>query len=269
MVVDFDLIKEKLFVSPLLVLKECLENKEVLDYCNSLIPYSVGIEMEYDLLQENIKHTSSIDFYCLDKQFWSNEQTFRIPNGYKGLLCLELVSLYLKKYQTNTNSGNHYHIDCTENYLEVFKAIKKEKEFVLSELETWGTNDIINKKEIGQDTKFTYCNLRSHFKTAEFRIGELTCEFPLLLNRILSCTDIIKTVRQRHNLEYDIVYDNIINKQYILNQIEINDNQYIDFINKEKIELINKRKQDRKELKESIGELPNKQFLNNKVIKFY
>ena len=269
MELDIESIKEKLFASPLLLLRECLENSEVLELCNSFLPYSVGIEIEASLVPDFNKHLSKLDFYCLDKNIYPSEQTFRIPNGYKGLICLELFSLYLKKYQINTNSGNHYHIDCTDNYEKVFIAIKSETEFVLGELDKWETGDKVNERKIVKNTKFSYCNLRTNFKTAEFRIGELTCEFPLLLKRISHLSYIIKTVRERHNLSNVLVYDNNITIKYLLNQIEINDNEYIDFINKQKLELINKRKQNKKELKEIIGGLPNKEFLNNKVIKFY
>ena len=267
--VDYELIKEKLFISPLLLLKECLTDKEILDYCNSFLPYSVGIEIEAHVKSEYLNYLEGINFYCLHKYNHSSEQTFRIPEGYKGLLCLELYSSYLKKYQTNTDSGNHYHIDCTNNYSAINSKMKLERDFVLSELDKWETYDTVNKREVVSDSKFNWVNMRRHFNTAEFRIGELTCEFPLLLNRIMSLTHIVKTIRQKYDLEYEIKYDNDISIDYILKQIDTNDRHYLSLIDLKKQEILNKRKKVKEERGTLISELPNKKFLDNKVLKFY
>jgi hypothetical protein len=269
--VDLKKIKEDLFSSPLSILSDCLNNVEVLNFCNSILPYSIGIEIESDVSVDARKYLQSLDFYCIEKNIQCSEQTFRIPNGYKGLLCLELFSLYLKKYQNNTNSGNHYHVDCTNNREELFECIKKERNFVISELVKWGTKDDVNTKTIGEDRKFTYCNLRTHFQTAEFRVGELTCDFSLLLKRILSCSYIISEIRNKYNLNYNIVYDNDISLNYILSQIELNDLEYIEYTEKEVLRKIEEKKKKKQEVKKVIAEslLPNETYINNKVIKFY
>lgn len=259
-------VKEIIKVSPLLLLDR-IEDLEILEICNSFLPYSIGIEIEspYLIKEEEPKIEG---LYLLAKRTIASyeEVTFRIPNGYKGLLALELFSNEIKSYLTKSNSGNHYHIDLGLDFPSLSNYIIREKDYVLKELDTWNYKGNYNKREVGIG-KGKWVNLRDDFGTVEIRIGELAIDYFTLFKRITHCCDIVKEVRIKNNLVSNLYYDNNINKEEILtsvDDVQRNYNIYFEkYISKLKLE---------KKIKETPINQNNKQgidFVKNKKIICY
>ena len=166
-------------------------------------PYSVGIEIECPM---NEKEYSYQDLLTIFKQIPyimvadvnpHDEQRFRIPNGIEGIICLFHISGNMKKYGLlNPLSGIHYHIDCTDWYTHITSEyIESQRDYILTELDTWRYKGTYNRRDVTFDTNHNWLRFQSCFKTAEFRLGEMTFEFELLFKRIAHASLIIRTIK--------------------------------------------------------------------------
>jgi len=161
-----------------------------------VLPYSIGIEFEtpYKAEPSTVEVAFLLD-YCVEK----HESTFRIQPGLKGLISLYQITKFLEKhYLFNTGSGIHYHVD-----LESFKAddiykICPEKK-VLEILDKWNYQGFYNHREVRRSWKGSWVNFRPRFNTIEFRIGEMTWDYNLLLKRIRNASAIRRMITDRHN----------------------------------------------------------------------
>lgn len=191
------------------------------EYLNSVLPYSVGIEIEC-VRKNTFDSTNFKNIPYLLHFREGDEMAFRIPNGIKGMLCLYLICEQLKiNNELNPLSGIHYHIDLTNMNRD--KCLKH-RNYILKELDSWGYNSTTNARDVVIDKKFNWVNIRSNFKTAEFRIGEMSFDYKFLLNRINHCSEIISKIYSNDNCEvqFDTNTDYNLFITYIKNVVSNN-----------------------------------------------
>lgn len=178
---------------------ELINEKDALMY----LPHSIGIEIEcgyqeHFTITELSNAVSSIpdliEFNAPNQ--WENR--FRIPNGKKGLVALYNISNYCKTYLAlNNESGIHYHVNApwVKNINSIQDLNSTVRQFVLDELDSWDYKGNYNARDIRFSSKSAWVNIRSSFKTVEYRLGEMTFDYPLLLKRIIHAsklTDYLK-----------------------------------------------------------------------------
>jgi len=182
-------IKDNLCYNPSFLPDDDVGIKEV---ANFYLPFDTGFEVECNRGNnfniENFQNIPNIKAVNID----SYEQRFRIPPGLEGFKCLYNISEQLKLNSIpNLGSGIHYHIDFTKYYHYLNeRSIAQHKFWILNELDTWNYNGTYNNR----DMQFSRCWVRCHntYKTLEFRIGEMTFEYDILLKRIMHLQRIVK-----------------------------------------------------------------------------
>ena len=157
--------------------------------------YQVGMEVECD---SNLNFNND-DFKNIENIIEVNnddyEKRFRIPIGIEGFKCLFNICEMLKKNCIKTQSGIHYHIDFTDVFEFIDIAfIEKRKEFILKELDKWKTEYNYGSRDVSY--VFTWVRIQPQLKTFEFRIGEMSFDYKLIIKRILHLQEICKTVKQ-------------------------------------------------------------------------
>lgn len=197
-----ELIREAALKAPLALLS--LRDEADIRFANSLLPYSVGFEIEC--------HGSSIfDYqrfkeipYIMDSpaQYEQYEFRFRIPNGIQGFLCLYAISIQCKLMLVlNPGSGIHYHGDMTDTWglvpregSEEWKTLKDTiAEPILCELDTWKTG-CSYPRTIGFG-KGLWLGFRDGHKTIELRTGDMTFEYPELSYRVMSTNKVLVMIK--------------------------------------------------------------------------
>ncbi len=240
-----ELLRETAMTAPLLLLK--LKNKEDIDYCNNFLPYSTGFEIECNMLgyEELVKKALDAnkwndpklrDFVSQHRREFlaipnimhvsndASEQRYRIPNGINGLICLYLISHNLKKFsELNDASGIHYHIDFTDvpewdDDYNIYKSLlASNHDYVLTELETWGYKGTYNSKGIaGIGSEGNW--VRQNDGTVEFRIGEMTFDYEVLVKRIVHLNEICRNLKGQLNLEP--TYSEVVNAKESIKMYE-------------------------------------------------
>lgn len=181
---------------------------------SSYIPYSTGIEVEctiFDLshperMKEIITKSKEIGFMN-DGDIGTTESRFRLHTGEKGLVELFKMTELLKEYFCpNSQSGIHYHIDMNDvaKYIDYGNYDPQngrwnesdKYEWVFKELDTWGYTGTFNKRMIGC-SKSAWVRMCNYYSTMEFRIGEMTFDYQLIVKRILHCQSIVKRVKKQ------------------------------------------------------------------------
>ena len=182
----------------------CLPSKTI-QLAHWYFPRDAGIEFEIELpnlcnnagdvwslcpegfLSEDL--INEIDELQLrDKSYQYKEQTFRISSGEQGMIQLYKLSHILKKYfSLNPPLIN------TSNCSRVLEN-KITGEIFLKELDSWGYNGIFNQRELRVMSKGTWINLRWDYGTVEYRIGEMTFDYDLLIKRIVHCHSITRKI---------------------------------------------------------------------------
>lgn len=193
---------------------------EYIKVINNYLPYSIGIELECDQKKSFDSKIFRDIPYIMAVSCDSSEQRFRIPNGLRGILCLYLISLNLKNYCLfNPDSGIHYHVDMTDCFKYVnTRKVEENSNWILNELDSWEYKGTYNSRECHIDSR-CWVQFQTQFKTAEIRIGEMTFDYSLLIKRILSATNIIRTFKeilyQDNNKEQKEIEYKEINKDLI------------------------------------------------------
>lgn len=187
------LIRDMVNNHPLLLLT--LKDEEEIMFVNFLLPFSIGIEIECNQ-KEDIFHLNNFNDIpnIMDVDCDRGEQRFRIPRGINGFLVLYHISEALKVFsELNPLSGIHYHVGVESNYplLSSEQGIKENKNWILKELETWEYKGTYNTKGMGAGAYWLRTS-QSQFKTLEFRLGEMTFDYELLVKRILHLSEIVK-----------------------------------------------------------------------------
>ncbi len=185
-----------------------IKNLKDISIINDYLPYSTGFEIEcmqgkhYNV--DNFKKIPDI----LDVINDTSEQRYRIPSGIKGFMCLYNISEQLQiNSELNSLSGIHYHVDMTDCFNIITKEfILKNRDWIIKELETWNYKGTYNSKGInhnnisigdaGNWARF------SHHSTLEFRIGEMTFDYKVLVKRIIHCNSIVKRIKDLLGVEY-------------------------------------------------------------------
>lgn len=175
-----------------------IKNEVLINAINNFLPYSTGFEIEcfqkehFDS-QAFLKIANIIDVDCDE-----GEQRFRIPNGIDGLICLYEITKNLKvQSELNEGSGIHYHVDMTDCYdLLTEEFIEEHSEYVLKELESWKYDGTYNAKKCEFSELRYWTRFKNSTKTMEFRIGEMTFDYNLLVTRIIHCNEIVRYLKE-------------------------------------------------------------------------
>ena len=205
--------------SPLPLL--AIENEETVRYINTLLPYSIGIELECNNKPEYNRDSFSLIPNLMAINNDSSEKRFRIPHGVYGLLALHniLNQMKLNCYEA-FDSGIHYHIDFTDVFTHIKQSfIDVHKEWILEELDKWGTADPLRSRNVKLDDR-CWVQFQSSFKTMEIRIGELSFDYTTIINRILDCNRIAKYLKSKIIGE-DKVYEDIESNYYKFDPVPI------------------------------------------------
>jgi hypothetical protein len=185
-------IKEVLFANPFLIEK----TPDVTEVAEFFLPYSTGFEIECSKADSFDESAFNSVPYLMETSFSSSEQRFRIPAGFEGFRCLHKLSDVIKdQLLLNEGSGIHYHVDFTDCFDKVSnESIERTKEYILKELDTWEYKGTYNQRDVRRNR----CWVRVHerCKTFEFRIGEMTFNYDLLLKRITHVNEISKVVKE-------------------------------------------------------------------------
>ena len=168
------------------------------------LPRDTGIEFEV-MAPENSDFTmlsNEVNALGLrDIAYSYKEQAFRICSGEEGMIQLYKLSHILKKHLLlNPGSGIHYHTSCPNIITKYsnLNLLTKEStsELFLKELDSWGYKGGYNKRVLDVMSKRSCINLRSDFNTVEYRIGEMTFDYDLLIKRIVHCHSITRKIER-------------------------------------------------------------------------
>lgn len=196
--IDVSLIEE-LKNAPLLL--AAVKDQETIDYFNSLIPYSTGFEIEcgYGANPDLQSFESIPDIMEVNNS--SYEQRYRIPNGIKGMICLyNIADQLVLNSELNFGSGIHYHVDCSKDseWGDIKELIHTHADWILKELDEWGYTGSYNSRGINGPVTRNFEGNWVRFNgllTIEFRIGEMTFDYKLLLKRIIHCNSIVQRLK--------------------------------------------------------------------------
>lgn len=202
-------LRECIFKSPV-NLSSLPESMRVI--VNSYIPYSTGIEIECHM-KHGMELSECISF---DRKVYGAgfiftgfdmyEKRFRLHSGVQGLIELYHMTEIAKEYfLLNSKSGIHYHIDMTDvyDYLPTecdymtgkLPSIDIMFPWLLKELDEWGYTGNFNRRGIGVSKQW-WVRPCEYLKTLEFRIGEMTFDYEVLVKRILHCQSIVKRIKK-------------------------------------------------------------------------
>lgn len=211
-------IKDILITNPIFL----KDNNRVNKVANLLLPYSTGFEIECNQsVNFNSKNFETIP-NILDVNCDFCEQRFRIPEGLNGFKCLFNIIETLKTNSIpNENSGIHYHIDFTDVYDNINNDfIKENSKYILEELDKWNYKGSYNKRFVTIGSGAVWVRFQDVFKSMEIRIGEMTFDYEVMINRILHCQEIafnlkIK-IKTRKNTKLPMNINEIINNRTII-----------------------------------------------------
>jgi hypothetical protein len=201
-----ELIEEGVYTSPLALLS--IKDNKLINKINEYLPYSIGIEIECGKLSNfslsKFKNIPNI----LDVNIDDNEQRFRIPNGLCGLICLYNICNELKLNSSlNPASGHHYHIDMTYTYnLLSTEFIKSNKDWILTELDSWEYIGNYNYRNVEFNTNHNWVRFQECFRTAEFRIGNMTFDYEVIVKRLIHACKIIRKLNLQLIEKEHIIY---------------------------------------------------------------
>lgn len=173
-----------------------LTEPKLIAFANSFMPRSVGIEIECACINSNpfINIPGLMVFEPSDL-----EQRFRFEPGIIGMNALYTVSDLLKThYGLNPDSGIHYHIDFTDKFDQLSnKHIPygdayeiTELNWMLKGIKNWNYTGRYNHPVVGTDQN--QIRLHQYYKTIEFRTGEMTFDYPILIKRIITASRIVE-----------------------------------------------------------------------------
>jgi hypothetical protein len=179
-----------------------LKDYGLIRFADSLLPYSSGVEIECahgDMDAEEVKQWIGVlDSYNNHDCAGNPEVHIRIAPGIKGMIALyKYCELLKEKTALNPRSGIHYHIDCFDivdmGDWRVDREIKKHSTWILKALESWKYKGEYNEWTV--DDGKVAVRIHSGHQTMEFRIGEMTFEYELMMKRILHCQNIVRKLK--------------------------------------------------------------------------
>ncbi len=200
--------------NPLLLLN--VKNLDLSIY-DKYLPYSIGIEIETEYLKEAVLDEFNV-IYLLRNSSSNGELRFRIPNGLRGLICLYLLTIAIKRNcYFNESSGIHYHVDMTDSFhLINSHSIYTNKNWILEELDTWQYKGTYNKRTTLLDAR-CWVRYKSSYRTAEFRIGEMTFDYELLFKRISHCCSIVSKLKTNLRFKEELKFEPVNKEDVVTN----------------------------------------------------
>ena len=177
-----------------------VNDPDVIKAGNYYLPYSTGFEIEcFQHENYQLSNFTSIP-NIMEVNNSKSEQRFRIPSGIKGIICLYDIAYQLEFNMIRTNSGIHYHVDCTDMWDKIShnngELFSSNREPILEALDTWNYKGTYNHRNSN------WIRMNHQFKTLEIRIGEMTFNYKLLLKRIIHCNSIIRDLKVKIETEY-------------------------------------------------------------------
>ena len=221
-----NLVEEEGNISSLILINPTvldIDDPDVIEAGNFYLPYSTGFEVECDQAEEYNEDcfTSIPDIMHVKNS--ADEQRYRIPSGIKGIICLYNIAFQMQLNNIFTESGIHYHVDCTDLYnlkLDKFdpnihadnlyndKYLRPYADLILTELDTWEYRGTYNSRQFSNGGSWVRMN--SCFNTVEFRIGEMTFDYKVLLKRIVHVNAIIRYIKNELIGDYMKEYNPIL-----------------------------------------------------------
>jgi len=206
---DKSLITSLAITNPIALLM--FKKEEEVNYINSLLPYSIGFEIECNSLENFDPNIFKVIPDIMHVDCDNGEKRFRIPNGIRGLICLHNICIMLpKQCSLNTGSGIHYHIDCTDVYTVTHTSafILANNDWIINELLNWGTvSDVANY--VARCSTSRGWVRYSSLNTIEFRVGEMTFDYSLIVTRMFSCTSIVSKLKLLSGIGAVVKYEKI------------------------------------------------------------
>lgn len=208
-------LKTAIFKQPLAL--NSFKDKGLIEVAESYLPYSVGIEVECSWNKEVRYGANDMTMDCLERiptllqaGHSQNEKRFRINKGIRGMLDLYEVTQFLRDTcDLNPESGIHYHIDMTELDWDYYneKGVKKFKDMIIPDitdmfswiidsLKSWNYKGTYNSLGVAYDMKGWWVNISPHYKTMEFRIGEMSFDYEPIIKRIIHCSRLVKRFKK-------------------------------------------------------------------------
>ncbi len=273
-------IEEIVMQSPLALLSV---SNDLRAKINSFLPYSIGIELETSYKESysnkinshSYRHKGFEDIpFIMEDRSTDEEMRVRIPRGLKGLICLFLISERLRLIcEFNDMSGIHYHVDTSDCYDKLKNEVCKSssepiREFILNELDReWPEKGNYNSR--GMLVGGSWIRGNSEFKTFEFRIGEMTFDYKVLIKRIRHASSMIDYAKNAFQIPFQEVNEEIVTKEekeqvlnFYLSQLD-SDSMYKEARKKQLFEELAKLNQVSIELTTE----QEKEILKNRVIK--
>lgn len=254
-----ELIEDGIYSCPLVLLS--IKDKAILNTINDYFPYSIGIEIECGK-SPNFELHNFLDIpNILEVNIDSNEQRFRIPNGLAGLICLYNICEELAtNSEINPNSGHHYHVDMTNTYhLLSSDFISNNENWILKELDSWNYGGMYNVRRIEFSSSHHWVRFQREFKTAEFRIGNMTFDYSIIVKRLIHASSII----QRLNKQL-VTIENIT---YIEPNFKELKSRIKYFKSNSKLQYLTNQLLSLKENLNIVSAEEQKQIVNNRIIK--
>lgn len=199
----YKMIKDAVRTYPLSL--ATLKDEKLIKFANDIVPYETGIEIECDLGSvinlEIAAIPGIVSSDCSD-----TELRIRIKSGIEGMIALYNALEYIKEHTVpNFKSGIHYHIDCRDMSLRgrgnsgmgssvCDYIIDDHQAWILNALEHWGYKGLYNRREVSISK--TMVKLHKEYDTMEFRIGEMSFDYSLIIKRIINCQNIVRVIKR-------------------------------------------------------------------------
>ena len=212
--------KDLILINPLFI----PSNKMTEQYFNIALPFDVGIEIETEIFKSSFDIMQNFNKSIVIQN--DTEIKIRISKGLEGAKVLyNFLKLLNKHAYFNNLSGIHYHIDFTtffdffnNDINKIEKIICQHETYILTELDKWNYKGTFNTRRISSN-KGDWLSIRKMFKTLEFRIGEMSFDYSLIIKRILHLTEIVKFLYTANVFSFEIANieeDNKIIKNRII-----------------------------------------------------
>lgn len=190
----FKMVRDAVRQFPLPLLNYSEEIKKIAD---DMLPYTVGMEISINgnsEFEKTMKENSHL-FHKID-YLTSREPQVCLKTGLDGFIGLwKLCEILKKTCQLNPRAGIHYNVGREPQRL----SQRRDYSWVLSALDSWNYTGDYNLRAVNSDrgkdhvwVNLNRCKGWQDDGIAEFRIGEMTFDYELMVKRILHCTNIMR-----------------------------------------------------------------------------
>ena len=186
----------------------------MVNIASNMLPYQIGIEVECSF-KDGTRSMCDVNLGDIVSELgivnysWDvSEQRFRIKSGVAGMIGLYNVCEYLKKEcYLNNMSGIHYHVGIGYPSIEkLYTRLcggtieqRKIEDMILPELDKWDYKGQYNSRYVSPEKSSAWVNIRRRMGTVEYRTGEMTFDYSVMINRILHVSSISSKVIKNIN----------------------------------------------------------------------